>query len=195
MKKILVSAAIAAAALVAGQANASNDGVLSDSTSVGTLNINATVVPMVSIRGLDDQTFVINSAAINGPSSHAVIGNSTFCVFSNVDALGSYKIKADGSGGSTNAYTLNGGSTSTQLGYVVHLKDTDTLNPNGSQAAPGVYKSFTNTAGGETRATDRDCTNAGSTNAGVSVRITDVAALAALADVYTGVLTVTVSVP
>jgi hypothetical protein len=194
MKKILVSAAIAAAALVAGQANANSDGVLSDTSSVGTLNINATVVPMVSIRGLDDMTFTINSAAINGPSSHAVIGISNFCVFSNVDADGSYNIKAEGSGAAS-AFTLAGAGTSTALPYIVHLLNTAGTNPNNGNANSGQVKNFNNTDGGQARATDLNCSNAGGENAGVSVRVTDTAALAALADTYTGVLTVTVSVP
>lgn len=192
MKKLAILAAVGAA-LVSAPAMA-QDGVLSDSTSNASLDISATVVPMVSIRGLDDMTFLINAAAISGPSSAAVIGNSTFCVFSNADAAGTYRIKAEGSGVG-NAYALAGGTTSTALPYVVHLKDTDTASPNGSFAATGVYKTFTNTAGGESRATDLDCSNAGGTNAGVSVRVMDAAALAALADTYTGTLTVTVSVP
>lgn len=192
MKKIAVLAALGAAMI--STAAAAQDGPLSDTTSSASLDLSATIVPMVSIRGLDDMTFTINTAAINNPSSWAAIGNSTFCVFSNADVNGSYKIKAEGSGAGS-AFLLNGGATGSSLPYIVHLKDTATTSPNGNMAAPAVYKNFTNTAGGQLRATDLNCSNAGGANAGVSVRIGDTAALAALADTYTGTLTVTVSVP
>ena len=192
MKKLL--AAVAALAM-ATPAMASTDGVLSDTSSTGTLDITATVAEMVSIRGLDDLTLNINAAAISGPSSHAAIAQSNFCVFSNVDAAGSYNISATGtpSGDSGNPFALAGATTGTNLNYVVHLSDEKLVNDN--QVQPGQVLSYTNTAGGQTRATDLNCSNAGGENASVSVRVRDVVALAALADTYTGTLTVTVSVP
>ncbi len=193
MKKFF---AIAAASVAfASPAMAATDGTLSDASSTGTLTVTANIAPMVSIRGLDDLTMTINAAAILGPSSHAAIEISNFCVYSNADANGSYKIRVDGTAGvAAQRFGLAGAGGT--LDYTVHLLDTNTTNPNGSQTTPGATKNFQNTAGGQARATNRDCTNVtGAANAGLSARVSDTDALAAIAGSYTGVLNVVVSVP
>lgn len=194
MKKFI---AIAAAAVAfASPAMAATDGTLSDSSSSGSLTVTANIAPMVSITGLDDLTMTINAASILGPSSSAAIEISNFCVYSNADANGSYKIRVDGAAG-TAAQRFGLAGTGGTLNYAVHLLETAGTNPNGSLVtSPGQTKNFQNTAGGQTRATDRNCGNvAGNANAGLSVRVSDTDALAALAGSYTGVLGVVVSVP
>lgn len=193
MKKIL-TCAVAAFAL-ATPAMASTDGVLSDSSSTGSLNVTANIAPMVSIRGLDDLTMTINAASVLNPSSWAAIEVSNFCVYSNADANGSYKIRVDGTAGSAaQRFALSGPGGN--LDYRVHLQAVNTTNPNGTQVSAGQTVNFQNTAGGQARATDRDCTNvAGGNNSTLSVRVGDADALAAVAGSYTGTLNVVVSVP
>lgn len=192
MKKLLLTAAAAVA--LATPAVAATDGPLSDSSSTGTLDVTANIAPMVSIRGLDDLTMTINAASILNPSSWAAIEVSNFCVYSNADAVGSYKIRVDGTAGSAAqrfALTGPGGN----LDYRVHINDVNTTSPNGTQVSAGQTVNFQNTAGGQARATDRDCTNVGGNNSTLSVRVGDADALAAVAGSYTGTLSVVVSVP
>jgi hypothetical protein len=196
MKKL---GAILGAAVALGFASpsiAATDGSLSDSDSSGTLDLDVTVVPMVSIRGLDDLSMTIDAATIasNFGSTRAV---TQFCVFSNADALGSYKVTVDGTPGDGlgNPYGLTGTATGTQLNHTVGYYDAATYNSVGATfMRPGVEKTMENTRDGQSRATDLNCTNAGGQNSSMSVTIRNANALAALADTYTGTLSVVVSV-
>lgn len=196
MKKFAILAATAAL-MISGAAQAAlTQGVLSDTASVGSLDINATIVPMVSIRNLDDIALTINTAAINNPSgTWAVFGTSNYCVYSNVTAAGDYTIRADDNVGTSSGqvWRLAGAGGST-LEYVVHFLDQANAGVNGDPAYPnGTKRSYKNTAGGVARASDLACTGLGGSNASLSVRIAKSKALAAVAGIYTGTLTITVS--
>ncbi|WP_432770135.1 MAG: hypothetical protein HEQ22_05155 [Sphingopyxis sp.] len=190
-------AAAALAAAVAMPASAATDGVLSDTSSTGTLDLNVQIVPMVSIRGLDDLSMTINAATI-GSNFGSTSAISQFCVYSNADALGTYKVSVNGTNGDGlgNPYGLTGAATGTQLNHTVGYYDAATYN---SIAAtfmrPNVQKTMENTRASQARATDLDCTNAGGQNSSLRVTVRNTNALAALADTYTGTLSVVVAVP
>lgn len=194
MKKFIAIAA--AAAVFASPAMAATQGTLSDGSSSGSVTVTANIAPMVRISGLNDLTMTINAASVLNPSSSAAIEIENFCVYSNADANGSYKIRVDGAAG-TAAQRFGLTGTGGTLNYAVHLLQTAGTNPNGSLVtSSGQVKDFQNTAGGQARATDTTCSNvAGGNNAGLSVRVSDTDALAAIAGSYTGVLGVVVSVP
>ena len=200
MKKILSVAAVAAIALMSSAAQASTDGQLSDSTSTGTLALNVRVVPMVSIRGLDDVNMTIDAATLTSNFGHTD-ARSQFCVFSNADADGAYKVSVNtttpGTAGDyANPYGLVGGSSGTQLDYTVGYYDSASYSSTAATfMRPGTQHAMMNTRGGQSRATDLDCSNTGGQNASLNVGIRNAVALAALADTYTGTLSVVVSVP
>lgn len=192
---LLIAAAIAAAA--SAPASAATDGVLSGTTSTGTLAVNVKVDPMVSIRGLDDISLTIDAATI-GSNFGTTSGISQFCVYSNANAAGGYKVSVNGLNGDglANPYGLAGASTGTQLNHTVGYYDAATYN---SVAAtfmrPNVQKSMENTRAGQARALDLACANTAGQNASLRVGIRNSVALAALADTYTGTLSVVVAVP
>ncbi|VWX60613.1 hypothetical protein [Sphingorhabdus sp. 109] len=198
MKKSVLFAAAALAAMASGTANAApTDGVLSDTASTGTLDVNVTVVPMVSIRGLDDVSLTIDAATI-ASNFGSTSGISQFCVFSNADAAGSYKVTVNGNAGDGlgNPYGLNGAATGTQLNHTVGYYDAAAYNSIAADfMRPGLQFSMENTRDGQARATDLDCTNAGGQNSSLRVTVRNSEALAALADTYTGTLSVVVAVP
>ncbi|MFC3786130.1 hypothetical protein GGR90_001701 [Sphingopyxis italica] len=195
-KSVLLFAAVMVAAASA-PASAATDGTLSGSASTGTLNLNVQVDPMVSIRGLDDISLTIDAATI-GSNFGTTSGISQFCVYSNADALGSYKVSVNGLNGDGlgNPYGLSGNSSGTQLNHTVGYYDAAAYN---SIAAtfmrPNVQKTMENTRAGQNRATDLACSNTGGQNASLRVGIRNSVALAALADTYTGTLSVVVAVP
>jgi len=197
MRKIGFIIGAAAAMAVSSPALAATDGTLSDSDSTGTLDLEVTVVPMVSIRGLDDLSMTIDAATIasNFGSTSAI---SQFCVFSNADAAGSYNVSVNGTAGDGlgNPYGLVGSATGTQLNHTVGYYDAAAYNSvAASFMRPGVEHAMENTRNGQARATDLNCTNAGGQDASMRVTVRNANALAALADTYTGSLSVVVSVP
>jgi hypothetical protein len=197
MKKSALFIAAALTSIASVPASAAVDGALSGTASTGTLNVNVQVDPMVSIRGLDDISLTIDAATI-GSNFGSTSGLSQFCVYSNADALGSYKVSVNGTNGDGlgNPYGLTGSATSTQLNHTVGYYDAATYN---SVAAtfmrPNVQKAMQNTRAGQARATDLTCSNAGGQNASLRVTVRNANALAALADTYTGTLSVVVAVP
>lgn len=197
MKKSLLLAAAALAVMASGTANAATDGSLSGTSSTGTLDVNVTVDEMVRVSGLDDLTLTIDAATIasNFGSTSAI---SNFCVFSNVDALGTYNVTVGGNAGDGlgNPYGLTGTSTGTQLNHTVGYHDGGTYNSIAAEfmRPTGLTFTKTNTSDGQTRATDPDCVNVGD-NSSLRVTVRNPVALAALADTYTGTLSVIVSVP
>lgn len=197
MKKSALFIAAALVAAVSAPASAATDGTLGNPTSTGQLNVNVKVDPMVSIRGLDDISLTIDAATI-GSNFGSTSGLSQFCVYSNADALGSYKVTVNGTAGDglANPYGLTGGATSTKLNHTVGYYDAAAYN---SIAAtfmrPNVQHSMINTRNAQPRATDLNCGNAGGQNASLRVTVRNEVALAALADTYTGTLSVVVAVP
>lgn len=198
MKKLIIAAA-AASALFAGAAHAQTDGSLSGTTSIGSFDINATVVPMVRISGLDNITLTIDPATL-ASNFGTTNGRTQFCVFSNVDAVGSYNVQVlgDTGDGLGNPYGLTGVGTNTKLNHTVGYYDAATYN---SVAALFMRQSIVrlsqNTQAGQQRATTTDCSGNGlnGSNSSINVGIRNAQAIAALADTYQGTLTVVVSVP
>lgn len=198
MKKLLC--AVAAMALMGTAASANTDGKLDDSSSTGSLNVQATIVPMVQISGLDDLTTTINAAQLASNFGTSTM-RSQFCVYSNADALGSYKVNVTTTTPSTdtgNPYALQGTTTKSSLDYSVGYYDAATYNSTSAKfMRPSLTAAMQNTRDGQTRATDTTCTAGGlsGSNSSLQVGIRNAVALAALADTYTGTLNVVVSVP
>ena len=195
MKK-LITLAVATAALTAGMANAATDGALDGAASSGTLDVNVTVAPMVKISGLDDITLNIDAATINS-NFGSTRGLSQFCVFSNVDALGSYNVDVTSPvfGANGNPFALLGAASGTNLNVTASYYDNAAYDSIAStfQQNGGALDAMQNTRGGQARATTLDCN--GSDNSSLQVGVRNSEALAALADTYSSTLTVTVSVP
>ncbi len=198
MKKILIS--VAAAALMSTSAFAATDGT-PGATSTGNADINVTIEPFVNIRGLDDMTINIAAGDINesAPNNRAGEAVTNFCVFSNVTSAGNYTITPTsalaGTGG--NPFGLTGPEGS-QLNYLASFTDQGTGSPfvSGGFLARNQARAATTTAGGQNRPTDFNCSNVtGGSNAAIGIGVRNSVALAALAGVYTGTLTVTVAVP
>lgn len=199
MKKILLTAA--AFALVAGAAHAQTDGALSQTSSTGTFDVNATVVPMVRISGLDNISLTIDPATLSS-NFGTTSGITQFCVFSNVDAAGTYKVRVLGDAGNagdfSNPYGLTGTSTGTVLGHTVGYHDNaayHSVNATFMRQSSNLTK--INTKDGQARSTTTDCSGngLGGSNSSLRVGIRNTNAIAALADTYTGTLSVVVSVP
>ena len=197
MKKLLIAAA--ASALFAGAAQAQTDGALSTTSSTGTFDVSAEVVPMVRISGLDDIDLTIDPATL-ASNFGSTSGTTQFCVFSNYNALGAYNVRVVGAASSDtgNPYALTGGSTGTTLNHTVGYYDNATYS---STAATFMRNSLTraseNTRGGQARSTTTDCSSngLGGSNSSLRVTIRNPQAIAALADTYAGTLDVVVSVP
>ncbi len=179
----------------AGVAQAATDGSLSSSSSVGTLDVNATIPEMVRISGLSDLTFNLTVAAITSPSSN-IVQASDFCVYSNVTTAGLYDISATGvaSGDLANPFQLVDGSNT--LNHVVFLQDDPINSPFSGYAHYAQVKHYSTVAGGLARPTDINCGNlSGGTNSRVKVVLRKPQIMAAPAGTYTGTLTLTVAVP
>jgi hypothetical protein len=196
MKKLIVAAA-AVSALFAGAAQAA-DGSLGN-TSSGTFDVTATVAPMVQVTGLSDITLSIDPASLRS-NWGTTNGRTTFCVFSNVTAAGSYNVQVLGETGDgrANPYGLIGQTTNTKLLHTVGYWDNAAYNSiDALFMRQSIVRSSVNTRNGQQRATTTNCSEngLGGKNASINVGIRNPIALAALADTYKGTLTVVVSVP
>lgn len=192
MKKILLAAV--ASVLAVTPAMASTDGTLG-TTSTGTLDVTATIAPMVRVSGLNDLNLVMTAASFGGSGTWAAIELDNFCVYSNVTGAGNYNIRVDGAPGTASQrYGLAGPESST-LNYAVHVGGVASTNPNASLIWSGQTRAQTTASPGVARATDINCNNVGGTNAMISARVSKVDGLAAIAGTYTGQLSVVVSVP
>lgn len=195
MKAVLIAASMLA--LSAGAA-AAQDGPLSSTSSSADFDVTATVVKMVRVSGLDDITLTIDPATL-ASNFGTTNGRTQFCVFSNVDALGSYNVQVTGDAGDglANPYGLTGASTGTKLNHTVGYYDAAAYNSVAAQfMRSSTVRASKNTQAGQVRATTTDCSGAlGGSNSSINVGIRNAQAIAALADTYTGQLTVTVSVP
>lgn len=203
MKKLMTIAAFAAAtaALPAlAQTNAGTitgpgvDGQLSTSSSTGSFDVNAVIEPMVRISGLDNLTIKPTPAQLTSQYNSFTDGTTKFCVYSNINADGDYKIQVTGQPGTGGApYSLSGpGGT---LNHLVYVSDdiNNPLKPGGAGwTSNNTVKTYKTTAGGLPRPTALNCP-AGE-NASVYVRLMNADVLAAQAGTYTGTLTVIVSV-
>lgn len=194
MKKLIIAAAMTA--LTAGVANAAPvDGALSSTSSTGSFDVSVNVAPMVRVSGLDDIALTINPTVL-ASNFGSTSGITQFCVFSNVDAAGSYNVQVTGNPGDglANPYGLTGQTSGTRLDHTVGYWDNATYN---SVAATfmrsSIVRASENTRNGQARATTTDC--AGGSNSSIRVTVRNANAIAALADTYTGTLNVVVSVP
>lgn len=191
MKKILAASAIAAA-FIASPALA-QDGTLG-ATSSAEVDITTNIPKLVRISGLEDIT--INATAADLATAGGVYNRSqSFCVYSNDTLAGNYKLAVLGQAGDElntgeAKYSLNGPDSQT-LSFALWTRDVATSPTNGGTNAPGVYKSFKTTSGGQTRTTTLNC--GGVENASMNVRFTNARMLAAIAGNYTGTLTFLVS--
>lgn len=196
MKKLIIAAAVSA--LFAGAAQAQTDGTLGTS-STGTFDVTATVVPMVRISGLDDINLTIDPATL-ASNFGTTNGRTQFCVFSNVDAAGSYNVRVLGEAGDglANPYGLQGQTTGTKLNHTVGYYDAAAYSSTAAQfMRQSTVRASLNTRAGQQRATTTDCSGNGlaGSNSSINVGIRNAQAIAALADTYEGTLTVVVSVP
>lgn len=176
---LLTGAAIALAATTATAATQGSVGT----TSTGTVTINATIAPRVSITNLSDVTFtdadlgpVVNTA---GQATKA----SNVCVWSN-NADKSYYITASGSG-AANAFTL-ANSTNPVVPYEVYW------NASSGQTTGAQLTSATKSAKLVSTATTPTCGGGASASLVVGIQGSDANAMLA-STTYTGVLTLLVA--
>src|SRR3546814_17054134 len=136
---------------------------------------------MVSIRGLDDISLTIDAATI-GSNFGTTSGISQFCVYSNADALGSYKVSVNGLNGDGlgNPYGLSGNSSGTKLNHTVGYYDAAAYN---SIAAtfmrPNVQKTMENTRDGQKRETEPACSHTCGQNTQLTIAFRNTGSLAA----------------
>lgn len=199
MKAMFLAAAAAAALAASPAAAQSVDGALSSTSSTGTFDVTVNVDEMVRVSGLDALTLNIDPATLasNFGSTSAI---TQFCVYSNVDAAGSYNVQVTGAPGDGlgNPYGLTGVDTGTRLDHTVGYWDNATYN---SVAATfmrsSTVRASENTRNGQARSTTTDCSSngLGGSNSSIRVTVRNANAIAALADTYEGTLSVIVSVP
>lgn len=184
LRKLVVGAALVVLGM--GAAHAQTDGTFG-STSTGTFTLNATIEPMVRVSKLNNLTFNIGPAFLNGSNPNT---NQRFdyCVYSNVSSLGTYKLSLDGgTAGAGNAWLLNGSGGNT-LAFVVNSNDGLTER----QLGAGDSFTFSSAARTGVRPNTADCSDTGE-NTKLIVAITRNAILAANADTYSGTVKVIAS--
>lgn len=193
MKKMMLAAA-AAIVIAATPAFAETNGVVSQSNSVGSIDVTTSIPKMVRITGLSDVNLTLSATDLTNEGGRQ---NATkrFCVYSNDTTDGLYKLTVDGlSGDELNTgeskFALTG-ATGNKLSFAVWASDNANNVFGRGTATPGVSRSFQTTAGGQARPTSTTC--GGTTNAAINLGISNTRILAALAGTYTGTLTLTVS--
>jgi hypothetical protein len=186
LRKLVVGVAIAV--LGVGAAQAQTNGTFG-STSTGTFALNATVDPVVRVSGLNNMSFSIGAAFLNG-SNPNVNQDFDYCVYSNISNLGSYKLQVTGTPGplfGSNAWLLQGAGTDV-LPFYVNSDDGTTEH----QMGPGDVFNFI-AAGDGPRPDTGDCSDTGeNTELTVAIKRSDI--LAANAGAYSATVTVTASV-
>lgn len=172
-----MAAAIAACALVATPASASNQGSLG-ATSTGNVTITATVANRAQITGLNDVTFS------NVDPGTTATNSQSNCVWSNTATKG-YSITATGSG-TSGAFTLANGGLS--VPYTVQW------NASANQTSGTALTSGTPLAGLTTTAANPTCSSSPTTTSSliVSISSTNLQGMVA-ATSYTGTLTLLVT--
>lgn len=194
MKKLIIAAAMTA--LTAGVANAAPvDGALSSTSSTGSFDVSVNIAPMVRVSGLDDIALTINPTIL-ASNFGSTSGYTQFCVYSNVDTIGSYNVQVQGvaSSDTGNPYALAGSQPGTSLNHTAYYWDGATHNSVGATfMRNSTLRPSINTQDGQARATTTDC--AGGSNSSLRVMVRNPQAIAAVAGTYTGSLNVIVSVP
>ena len=190
MKKYFL--AVTAAAVVAFGAAAQGTGALG-TESEASVEVNATIAPMVRISGLSDMSFTIDANTLNN-NFGSTRQSQQFCVYSNVTADGNYTVKVDSDkprGPNGDPYTLVS-TDGDELYHFIHV--TDDFSSPFKFINPGIEYARSTTAGGLTRPTDLDCASSG-LNTQLTVGFRNDRVLAAVAGDYTGTLTLTVAAP
>jgi hypothetical protein len=192
MKKLFVSAALAATVLVTPAF--AQDGVLSQTSSQADVDVTAVIPRMVRISGLEDLTLNVTAASLSDASGAQNLGQK-FCVYSNDTLQGLYKLAVNGQAGDQlntgeAKYSLSGPENQT-LSFALWTSDQANNVYIGGTRSPGVAKNGSTTANGQPRTTTTNCN--GNDNASMNVRFTNARLLAAVAGSYTGTLTFVVS--
>ena len=163
-------------------------GSTSSTTSVVTL----VVTNAVKITGLDNIDFsnALYSSDNDGygaGDSSGISANDDFCVF--VNGAGTYSLTATSAAGSfslTGAGSdANSGNANDTIAYTVGLA--------GSTSPSTSAVTYNSATGVFTGSQDRDCSDAGGTNANVNIMLTDTVLRTALSDTYTDTITLLVS--
>jgi hypothetical protein len=185
LKSVILISAVLPLVVIAG------DGSLG-STSSTTSIITLVVTDAVQITGLDNIDFSnanysSNNNGYGAGDNSGISANDDFCVF--VNGAGTYELTATAAAGS---FTLTGagsdansGSANDTIAYTVGLTGSTTPSTSAVtyNAATGVF----------TGSQDRDCSDAGGTNANVNIMLTDAVLRTALSDTYTDTITLLVS--
>jgi len=197
-------AAMVVAGGIATAPQAATDGTLG-ATSTGTFTINATLPKLVRISGLADVTHTftaaeISAAAAIAPYSPVLLPQNNFCVYSNDGTHGAYTLTVTGpagpAGGNENFGLVGGLGGSIPMRIWISDKPANiyadsslypsTL-PNGSPVA-----GFLADNDGNHRPYTLDCSDVGK-NATVAVQFPVTGLLSAVADTYSGTITIDVS--
>lgn len=189
MKKLLLTAAAIA---FASPAMAATDGVLSETSSEGTLEVTVDIPKMVRISGLDDINIDVSPANIVDGGNNHITGSSEFCVYSNNGQDGAYSISVDAStsGVSGRPYLLAGAAEN--LNYTIYLGELGGGDEFQYQF-PSNVETFDSNSDGNGRRTTLDCSDRGD-NAIIRARVWEDDVIAAQAGIYTDTITVTVAV-
>ncbi len=184
LKKLVVGAALAV--LSVGVAHAQPTDGTFGSTSTGSFSVNATLDPVVRVSRLDNLTFNIGAAFLNG-SNPNINDRFDYCVYSNVSSAGTYKLSVNGgTPGAGNAWLLTGPNGT--LPFFVNSRDGVTER----QLGNGDLFTFSSAARHSARPNTGDCSDTGeNTQIIVAIRRADI--LAANAGSYTGVVQVIAS--
>jgi hypothetical protein len=185
LRKIMVGAALAALGSV-GVAHAQPTDGTFGSTSTGTFSVTANIDPVVRVSRLDNLTFNIGAAFLNG-SAPNINDRFNYCVYSNVGSAGTYKLSVNGgTPGSGNAWLLSG--TEGTLQFFVNSNDGTTER----QLGIGDQFTFSSAARHSARPNTADCSDTGeNTQIIVAIRRADI--LAANAGSYSGTVQVIAS--
>jgi hypothetical protein len=201
MKKILLAAATSL--VFAGAAGAATQGQPDSTASTGSIVVNATIPPLVQISGLSDQSVTFTAAQIAAAAgSNSSVGQvaESFCVYSNTSAVGGYGITISGivpaKGGPSNpgnetfGLTGAGGTIPMRVNFWddVHNQFALGIPVNGTE----ITGLATNASSG-TRPNSMTCADVGGSDAGINITFPAAGVLAAIAGIYSGTVTLTVT--
>jgi hypothetical protein len=179
VKRLVMLAVAAPAALMAAPALATpHDGLLA-SPSVGDITITASVAARARITNLSDVTFT------NQDPNTAAASNQNVCVWSNTTTKG-YKVTASGDG-TGSAFTLTNGTGN--VPYSVEWAGSTGQSTGTALTATTASTTFTSTAVNQT------CSSAPLSTASLIVKIgtTDLGTMTSGGSSYTGVLTLSIA--
>jgi len=207
MKKLLLGAAAVLALGFSTTALAATDGTLSATSSTGTFLVNTTLPKLVRISGLSDVTHVftateIAAAAAIASYSPVTLPGNNFRVYSNDGTDGAYTLTVSGptgpAGGNEN-FGLVGGTSGGRIPMRVIVSDNptnefqDTALTGGNVLPNGTAVSgYLADKDGAHRPYTLDCSDVGK-DAAVWGQFPVGGLLSAVADQYTGTITIVVS--